>query len=83
MLRVFRNKEARPAGSLGLVMVAGLLLFSATENMISYSWVLVPLGIAAGLVLRHHSPVEAVGQLGLESPHDRSLQVQSPLKSKK
>lgn len=52
MLRLCRGRRFRPLGALGAVLVFGLLLFSLTENMISYSWVLIPIGVVLGFIQR-------------------------------
>lgn len=57
MARLARTTGCRAIGVLGLVLVLGLALFSATENMMSYSWALIPVGTVLGLLIsRTHSP---------------------------
>jgi hypothetical protein len=50
--RMFFSPSMRPTGAIGIAAVTGLVIYSLTENMIAYSWVLVPLALLLGLRIR-------------------------------
>lgn len=54
LIRVFKTSRTRTIGALGLASAFAIVMFSITENMVGYSWVLIPVGLIYGLMIRRN-----------------------------